>query len=139
MAGQPQQNDLTAFVRNYIHYDNLTNNYNKQITGARKLRNEFEHKIIQQLRASHMENAIIQVSGARLQMAEEKNVPSISIPRIEDWLHKYYARKGNGVDETDAIIRFFREQKTKETQTIACLKKIPLPTNLPPPPPLIPK
>jgi hypothetical protein len=89
MAGQPQQNDLTAFVRNYIHYDNLTNNYNKQITGARKLRNEFEHKIIQQLRASHMENAIIQVSGARLQMAEEKNVPSISIPRIEDWLHKY--------------------------------------------------
>jgi hypothetical protein len=130
----PPQTDLTTLVRNYVHYDNLTNNYNKQLSGARKLRNDFEHKIIQNLRSNRMENAIIQVSGANLQIAEEKVIPSFSLPRIEAWLHKYYKQKGNGIDETDAILRFMKLQKTNETTTIASLKKTSMPTPIPPPP-----
>jgi len=128
------QTDLTTLVRNYVHYDNLTNNYTKQISGARKLRNDFEDKIIQNLRSNRMENAIIQVSGANLQVSEEKVVPSVSLPRIETWLHAYYKQKGNGVDETDAILRFIKQQKIKETTSVACLKKTNLPTPIPPPP-----
>jgi hypothetical protein len=133
---QPQaQNELTSNVRHYIHYLNLVNNYNKQINEARKLKNRFENNIIQNLRANHMENAILQVSGATLQIAEEKITPSLSMPRIESWLHSYYKQKGNGIDETDAILRFIRLQKINETQTVASLKKSSLPTPLPPPPP----
>jgi hypothetical protein len=128
------QTDLTTLVRNYVHYDNLTNNYNKQLGGARKLRNDFENKIIQNLRSNRMENAIIQVSGANLQIAEEKVVPSFSLPRIEAWLHKYYKQKGNGIDETDSILRFMKLQKTNETTNVACLKKTSMPTPIPPPP-----
>jgi hypothetical protein len=82
-----------------------------------------------------MENAILQVSGATLQIAEEKISPCLSMPRIESWLHSYYKQKGNGIDETDAILRFIRLQKVNETQTVASLKKSSLPTPLPPPPP----
>jgi hypothetical protein len=82
-----------------------------------------------------MENAILQVSGATLQISEEKTAPSLSLPRIEDWLHKYYKQRGNGIDETDSILRFIRLQKTQEIQTTACLKKTVSPVSLPPPPP----
>lgn len=81
-----------------------------------------------------MENAVIQVSGARLQCTEEKSAPSLTLPRIQQYLDKYYAQKGTGVNETEAILRFIRIQKANDTQAVACLKKIPIPANIPPPP-----
>lgn len=129
-----QGGDLSTQVRNQVHYDNLANNYSKQATGARKLRDDFEDKIIQNLRSSHMENAVIQVSGARLQLAEEKTAPSLTMPRLENYLHKYFAQKGNGLDETEAILRFLRIQRQHDTQTVACLKKTLAAPALPPPP-----
>jgi hypothetical protein len=134
-APPPGPVDLTTLVRNYVHYDNLTSNYNKQATGARKLRDEFEHKIITNLRANKMENAIIQISGASLQCIEEKTSPAMSLPRLESYLHKYFQQKGNGMDETDAILRFLKLQKMNDTQTTICLKKTPMAAAIPPPPP----
>ena len=131
----PQQNDLTTWVRSYIHYENLAGNYSKQAAGARKLRDEFEGKIITNLRTNRMDNAIIQVSGARLQCSEEKSVPSLTMNRLQQYLHKYYAQRGNGLDETDQIIRFINLQKEQETTKVACLKKIPVQAAIPPPPP----
>lgn len=137
MAGIPppnQQNELPALVRNFVHYDNLASNYSKQATGARHLRNDYESKIIHALRTNNMENAIIQVSGARLQCTEEKSAPSLTLPRLQQYLDRYYAQKGTGVNETEAILRFIRLQKVNDTQTTACLKKIPIPANIPAPP-----
>jgi hypothetical protein len=135
MAVSPAQptNDLTTWVRNYVHYDNLANNYSKQATGARKLRDEFENKIVQNLRANRMENAIIQISGATLQIVEEKTQPTLTLPRLEAYLHKYYAQKGNGVDETESVLRFIRAQKIQDTIVTAGLKKSPLGAPVPPP------
>lgn len=136
-APQPQQGqaDLPHLVRNYIHYDNLANQYSKQASGARKLKDQFEGAIINDLRSKRMENAIIQVSGASLQMSEEKSVPSLSMPRLETYLHGYYKQKGNGLDETESVLRYIRLQKTNDTQITACLKKTALSTHIPPPPP----
>ncbi len=137
MAGVPppnQQTELPTLVRNFVHYDNLASNYSKQATGARHLRNEYESKIIHALRANNMENAIIQVSGARLQCSEEKSAPSLTLPRLQQYLDRYYAQKGTGVNETEAILRFIRLQKANDTQTTACLKKIVIPANIPAPP-----
>jgi hypothetical protein len=130
------QNDMATMVRNYVHYDNLANNYSKQASGARKLRDEFESKIITNLRANNMENAIIQISGgARLQCTEEKTPPSLTLPRLESYLQKYFAQKTSGLNETEAILRFIRLQKQQETQVNACLKRISSPTPIPGPPP----
>ena len=135
---QPQQPDLSTWVRNYVHYGGLAENYSKQATGARKLRDQFEGQIINYLRANHMENAIIQVSGARLQYSEDKSTPSLNINRLQQYLHKYYAQRGNGLDETEQIVRFINLQKEQESTKVACLKKIPTQANIPPPPPLPP-
>ena len=129
-----QANQFATWVRNYIHYDNLASNYSKQATGARKLKDKFEAEIINNLRQNKMENAVIQITGATLQCTEEKCPPSLTIPRLETYLSKYYFGKGNGMDETDAILRFIKNQKHMDTTTIARLKKTPLPTVVPPPP-----
>lgn len=132
MANQSQQ--FATWVRNYVHYDNLASNYSKQAAGARKLKDDFESRIISNLRQNNMQNAVIQVTGATLSYAEERNQPSLSMPRLETYLRKYYTAKGNGVDETDAILRFIKHQKTLETVSVARLKKTPLAQALPPPP-----
>jgi hypothetical protein len=139
MAAPPPQNDIASHVRHYVHYDNLANNYSKQASGARKLRDEFENKIITSLRANNMEHAVIQISGgARLQCTEEKTSPSLTLPRLETYLQKYYAQKGNGINETEAILRFIRLQKQQDTQVTACLKRIGAPPPIPGPPPSLP-
>jgi len=134
MAVQQGGADIPHMVRNYVHYDNLVGNYTKQATGARKLRDQFEDQIIKTLRSRQMDNAIIQIAGATLQCVNEKSAPSLSIPRLESYLHGYFSQKGSGMDETEAILRYIRAQKINDTQMISRLKKTPLPTPLPPPP-----
>jgi len=129
------QNEIGSWVRNYVHYDNLANTYNKQAGASRKLRDDFEDKIIQNLRANNMQNAIIQVAGARLQYSEEKTIPNLSMPRLEIYLHNYFKQKGNGIDETESILRYIKSQKLNDTQIVAKLKKTVLPSGIPPPPP----
>lgn len=128
------QNEIGSWVRNYVHYDNLANTYNKQAGASRKLRDEFEDKIIGNLRANNMQNAVIQVAGARLQYSEEKTVPSLSMPRLESYLHGYYKQKGNGMDETEHILRYIKSQKLNDTQIVAKLKKTLMPASVPLPP-----
>lgn len=137
MAVQPvQQNPLGSWVRNYVHYDNLVGTYNKQSGAARKMRDDFEGKIIQNLRSNNMQNAVIQIAGAKLQYTEEKTVPSLSLPRLETYLHSYFKQKGNGLDETESILRYIKLQKINDTQVTAKLKKTLIGTaaNLPLPP-----
>lgn len=133
-AGAQPQNQIGGLVRKYIHYDTLASTYNKQAGAARKLRDEFEDSIIQTLRANNMERAIIQVGGARLQYTEEKTVPTLSMPRLESYLRGYYKQKGNGMDETDSILRYIKMQKVNDIQISGKLKKTNMP-NVPPPPP----
>lgn len=134
----PVQNELSTWVRNYVHYGNLASNYSKQATGARKLRDEFESKIIHNLRGTNMQNAVIQISGAQLQYAEEKTPASLSMPRLEEYLHAYFAQKGNSLDETEAIMRFLRFKRQQDATVTACLKKTPLASVSIPPPPSLP-
>jgi len=117
------QNEIGSWVRNYIHYDNLTKTYTNQAGASRKIRDDFENKIIQNLRTNNMQNAIIQISGANLQYTEDKMIPSLSMPRLEIYLHSYFKQKGNGMDETDSILRYIKSQKQNDTQVVAKLKK----------------
>ena len=117
------QSEIGNWVRNYVHYDNLVGTYTKQAGAARKMRDDFEGKVINNLRTNNMQNAIIQISGARLQYGEEKTVPALSMPRLEGYLHAYFKQKGNSIDETEAILRYIKLQKMNDTQVVARLKK----------------
>jgi len=103
---------LGGWVRNWVHYDNLAQGLNKQVQNARKLKDEFETKILNNLKSHKMENAVIQIAGGRLHMGEEKNANPLSLGRIEELLHGYYVSKGRqSVDETVEIMKYIKAER----------------------------
>lgn len=121
--------EIATWVRNWVHYDNLTTSLSKQTTNARKMRDSYEDQIIGALRRNHMENAVIKVSGGQLSLSHEKTSASLTLGRIEEIAQKYFELRG-GQDESEAFMRFLR--KNRGTEESIRLKKT---MNVPPPPP----
>ena len=136
--GQMNTQELAFWVRNWVHYDNLSTGLYRQTINARKVREDFEGKILGSLKASNMENAVIQIAGGRLVIHEERHNQPLTLGRIEDLLHSYFAGKGIP-DDTQNMMKHFRKQREYEVHKK--LKKqigaAPLPP-LPPVPPAPP-
>lgn len=135
-ASQPpalNTQEVGFHVRNWVHYDNLATSLYRQTTNARKVRDEFENKIIDALRSSHMENAVIQIAGGRLILQEERHNQPLTLARIEEILHTYYVSR-NLPDDTGNIMKFIKKQR--EFKVVNKLRKQsgPPPAALPPPP-----
>jgi len=110
------RNQFGDLVRNWVHYDNLSQNLNRQIQNARKVKEEFEVKIMNSLKEYKMENAIIQVAGGKLSIAEEKHSNPLTNSRIEELLHEYYQRTGRkAADETAEIMKFLKAERGSTT------------------------
>lgn len=115
-------NQLGYMVRNYVHYDNLASALYKQLQNARKVKDEFETKIISYLQTSNMEKAVIQIAGGRLTVGEEKHSSNLTLTKIEDLLHGYYKSQGReSTDETQAIMKYIKAERGAEV--IKKLKK----------------
>lgn len=125
--------DLSFNVRSYVHYDNLATGMYRQTVNARKVRDEFETKILSTLRTSNMENAVIQIAGGRLVVHEERHNQPLTLGRLEEILHSYYTSKGQA-DDTQNILKYIRKQRGFEV--VKRLKKQmgPASTPLPAPP-----
>lgn len=126
--------EIGFHVRNWVHYDNLATSLYRQTTNARKVRDEFETKIIDALRSSQMENAVIQIAGGRLVLQEERHNQPLTLARIEEILHTYYVSR-NLPDDTGNIMKFIKKQR--EFKVVNKLRKQsgPAPAALPPLPP----
>lgn len=112
--------EIATWVRNWVHYDNLSSSLSKQTTNARKMRDTYEDQIISGLRRSHMENAVIKVAGGQITLSHEKTSAALSLGRIEEITRKYFELRGTG-DETEAYMRFLR--KNRGTEDSVRLKK----------------
>ena len=123
-----QKEDIANLIRNYVHYDNLVTNFQKQTQNARIVRDDFEKRIINDLKKNSMENAVIQIVGGKLKVVEEKHTSPLSFKSLEESLHHYYKDKKQ-TDDTSNIIKFVKEHR--EVETVSKLKKIP---QLPPQP-----
>jgi len=117
-----QKEDISNLIRNYVHYDNLASNFQKQTNNARIVRDDFEKRIINELKNTKMQNAIIQIVGGKLKVVEERHTNPLSFKGLEESLHEYYKSKKIS-DDTSSIIKFVKENRTFET-TLK-LKKIP--------------
>ena len=132
--------ELAVWVRNWVHYDNLALGLNRQAQNARHLREDFEIKVMDFLKANSMENAVIQIAGGRLVVNEEKHSQPLTLIRIEELLHGYYATKGatGALDESQAIMKFIRKQrgfeitKKLKKQAGGLTAPLPQPPALPP-------
>lgn len=124
--------EIANLIRNWVHYDNLATSLGKQAQNARRVRDEFEEKIIQQLTVNKMDNAIIQIQGGRLSIIEEKHQQPLSLTRIEEGLKDYFAKPGAGLDQTANIMRHLKG--TRQVDVVRRLKKQLNVPPLPPPP-----
>jgi len=102
--------DLANLIRNYVHYDNLASTLNKQTHNARIVRDDFEQRIITELRNKKMENAIIQIVGGKLKIIEEKTNTPLNYKFLEESLHKYFINKKIS-DDTTNIIKFVKDER----------------------------
>jgi hypothetical protein len=108
-------NQLGYMVRNYVHYDNLASGLYKQLQNTRKLKDDFENKIIGYLQSVSMEKAIIQIAGGRLTVGEEKHSSALTLTKIEELLHGYYKSQGReSTDETLAIMKYIKAERGAE-------------------------
>ena len=111
---QINKDDLANLIRNYVHYDNLATSLNKQVQNARIVRDDFENRIVTELREKKMENAIIQIVGGKLKIVEEKTNSPLNFKFLEDSLHKYFQAKKVS-DDTVNMLKFIKAQRTSET------------------------
>lgn len=109
-----EKEDIASLVRNYVHYDNLTTTLHKQTSNARTVRDDYEHRIIDNLQKQNMANAIIQIVGGKLRIVEEKHSTPLSYKNLEESLHDYYFQKKK-LDETADIIKFIKGHRVVET------------------------
>jgi hypothetical protein len=112
--------DLVNAVRMWVHFDNLAESLNKQVTNARALRSEYETKVLDQLEKSNMKNASLKVNGATLQRATRFKSTDLGWTMLEEQLHEYYKTSGKP-DETKQIMAFL--QKNRGGKTVEYLKK----------------
>ncbi len=109
-------NQLGNWVRNFVHYDNLASSLQKQLQNARKVKDDFEGKIISSLEASNMSNAVIQIAGGKLTLAEEKHANALTLTRLEELLHNYYKSQGRqATDETPEIMKYIKAERGSDT------------------------
>ena len=129
----PNPNDLAHQVRNYIHYDNLATGLYRQTVNARKVRDDFEGRILRNLHSQNMENAIIQIAGGRLLVHEERHNQPITLGRMEELLHAYFISH-NIPDDTQNIMKFMKKQRGYEVVKRLKKQSGPPATPLPPAP-----
>lgn len=130
--------ELGNYVRNWVHYDNLSSTLSKQTQNARRIRDEFEEKIVTQLHSHNMDSAVIQIQGGRLSVIEERHTQPLTLTRVEEGLHAYFEeqkRLGRPItDDTSNIMKFLKS--TRPVEVIRRLKKQSVVPPLPPLPPL---
>jgi hypothetical protein len=107
-------------VRHWVHFDNLAESLQKQVTNARTMRTTFEDKILTHLEAGPMKGAVLQITGATLQKASRPKTTDLSWSFLETSLHEYHRAKGKP-DETKALLEFL--QSKRDTRAIPYLKK----------------
>ena len=116
-AATTANKDLVEAVRHYVHFDNLAEALNKQVTNARSMRGQYEIKILTNLESTGMKNAVLQINGATLQRASRSQANTLSWGFLEEQLHAYYAShpvRSSG-DETTAILDFLQNRRGSKT------------------------
>ena len=119
-AAPPSQTELVDAVRHWVHFDNLAESLQKQVTNARSMRGTFEDKILNYLDTTATRGSVIQITGATLTRATRPKTTDLSWSFLESTLHEFYKTRGRA-DETTALIEFL--QSRRDIKQIPFLKK----------------
>lgn len=116
---------LAHNVRGWVHYDNLVASLQKQLTNNRKQRDAFENEIHTLLVQNKVPNAVIQISGGKLQLQEEKATSSLTMKALIESTQSFFRGRPE-IPNPDKLAAEFLEH-IKENRTITTsmrLKKL---------------
>ena len=119
-------NDALAHnVRGWVHYDNLTAALQKQLTNNRKQRDAFETEIHSLLVQNNIPNAVIQISGGRLQLQEEKATSSLTMKALTESAQTFFRGRPE-IPNPDKLAAEFIEhiKESRSVSTSLRLKKL---------------
>lgn len=123
-TANPSPEDLATAVRQWVHFDNVAENLNKQLANIRALRNEYEAKVLELMARQNLQNTTLRVTGATLHHATRSKSTDLSWSFLEEQLHEYFRSK-NVRDDTSELIAFLHRHRGGKT--IEYLKKTPIP------------
>lgn len=108
--------EFANLVRNWVHYNGLSTTLSKQAYNARKIKGEFEEKILAYLHQVGMVRANIQIAGGRLGVVEEAVPQALTLTRIEGLLEDYFRDRGRAPKEAAEIIQYIRTHRGIQVQ-----------------------
>jgi hypothetical protein len=116
---------LAHNVRGWVHYDNMAASLQKQVTNARKQRDAFEDQISILLKQHQIPNAVIQISGGKLQLQEEKSTSSLTMKNLLESAQSFFREHPeipNPDKMANELMEHIKQQRT--TTTSLRLKKL---------------
>jgi methionyl-tRNA synthetase len=116
---------LAHNVRTWVHYDNMAALLQKQITNTRKQRDNCEEQIALLLKQHQMLNAVIQISGGKLQLQEEKSTSSLTMKSLMESAQSFFRGHPeipNPDKMANELVEHIKNQRT--TTTTLRLKKL---------------
>jgi hypothetical protein len=112
--------ELTEAVRHWVHFDNLAETLNKQVTNARAKRSDYEKKTLSLLDGMKLQNVSMEVHGATLTRSVKTETEPLTWGFLEKTLAAYFAAKKQP-DQTASILDTL--QKARTVKTVDHLKK----------------
>ena len=116
---------LAHNVRGWVHYDNMAASLQKQVTNARKQRDAFEDQISILLKQHQIPNAVIQISGGKLQLQEEKSTSNLTMKNLLESAQSFFREHPeipNPDKMANELMEHVKQQRT--TSTSLRLKKL---------------
>lgn len=109
---------LAHNVRGWVHFDNLSSSLQKQVVNARRERDKFEENVQNLLKEQDMANAVIQISGAQLQLQEDKATSGLTIKALQDSINTFFRghpELPNPDKLTNELLNHIKQQRVVHT------------------------
>ena len=116
----PTIDSIGDVIRHWVYYDKSIAELNKKLRDLRNLKHTYEAKALQLLRASGNVSPVIQVTGGRILVADDKTCEALTFTSLQTMLDGYYASKPGSRNETKDILKYIRENRATETKS--CLR-----------------
>jgi len=112
--------DIGDAIRHWVYYDKSIAELNKKLRDLRNLKYTYEAKALELLKVRNMMAPVIQVTGGRILVSEDKTNEALTFTMLQAMLDEYYAAKPGSKNETKEIVKYIREHRTTETKP--CLR-----------------
>lgn len=106
------QQRLQQAVRAWVHFDNLTNTFNKQATNARAQKQIHEKEIQDILYAMKQQNAVLEVNGAKLQFQQKETKSNLSWSWLQDQLRSWFISPESKGKSNEELFRFLQNRRS---------------------------